>query len=263
MEPNDGFAWTQADGKPVLVCRPFERAAQHLYTARQWALGIPTAPEADAWAEVARAVGVDGDRLVRVSQVHGAAVHKVQGGDGSGSGRQAQADIIISNDPGLALAIQTADCVPLLIADTRLGAVAAAHAGWRGLAARVPAVAVAALAREFGSTPGDLVAAAGPSISAVRYEVGADVRHRFEEGGFERLDRWFLPGTRTSHWQFDGWQATRDQLAAAGLSRDRVFIAALCTATHPEAFCSYRRDGSSAGRMAAVIRPRGVMISTR
>src|ERR1051326_3377998 len=89
MEPNDGFAWTQADGKPVLVCRPFERAAQHLYTARQWALGIPTAPEADAWAEVARAVGVDGDRLVRVSQVHGAAVHKVQGGDGSGSGRQA------------------------------------------------------------------------------------------------------------------------------------------------------------------------------
>ena len=174
------------------------------------------------------------------------------------------ADVIVSDDPSLALAIQTADCLPILVADARTGAVAAAHAGWRGLAPRVPAVAVAALRREFGSDPTSLVAAAGPSISAARYEVGADVRQRFEEAGFdrERLGRWFLQGTRAGHWQFDGWEATRDQLADAGIPPERILIAQLCTATDADMFCSYRRDGSPAGRMAAVIRPRGGIISS-
>jgi purine-nucleoside/S-methyl-5'-thioadenosine phosphorylase / adenosine deaminase len=165
------------------------------------------------------------------------------------------ADIVVSDDPSVAVAIQTADCVPILLADRRTGAVAAAHAGWRGLAARAPAAAVAALSA-LGSRASDLVAAVGPAISGPRYEVGADVRAAFEAAGFGRddLERWFAPGRRAAHWQFDGWASTSDQLAAAGVGPGRIFVAALCTAAHPRVFCSYRRDGAPAGRMAAVVR---------
>ena len=164
----------------------------------------------------------------------------------------------MSDDPSLALAIQTADCVPLLIADRTTGAVAAAHAGWRGLAARVPRVAVEALAREFAAAPADLVAAVGPSISAARYEVGVDVRRRFESAGFaaDALARWFAPAARADHWLFDGRQAARDQLVDAGVRPDRLHTAALCTASHADLLCSYRRDHASAGRIAAAIRAR-------
>jgi YfiH family protein len=146
--------------------------------------------------------------------------------------------------------------VPLLIVDCVTGAVAAAHAGWRGLAAGVPRVAVEALGREFGSLPENLVAAAGPSISAERYEVGEDVRTRFAAAGFSdaELARWFRAGARPDHWLFDGWRSTSDQLTAAGLSRVSIHTSSLCTATYPELFCSYRRDGAGAGRMAAAIR---------
>ena len=166
------------------------------------------------------------------------------------------ADILVSDDPSIALAIQTADCVPLLIADRATGAVAAAHAGWRGLALGVPGVTVAALAREFGSRPENLVAAVGPSICADRYEVGVDVRERFSAAGFPaaQIANWFLPGMRPDHWQFDGWRAAQDQLEAAGLTPANIHVAAMCTATFPDLFCSYRRDGKAAGRIAAAIR---------
>src|SRR5262249_55675411 len=143
----------------------------------------------------------------------------------------ADADVVVSDDPARALAIQTADCVPLLLADRRTGVVCAAHAGWRGLAARVPAIAVDALARAFGSEAADLVAAVGPSISAERYEVGGDVRARFQAAGFAnaQIARWFPVETRDGHWLFDGWQAARDQLEAGGLAPASIHIAGLCT----------------------------------
>jgi YfiH family protein len=144
------------------------------------------------------------------------------------------------------------------MADRRTGAVAAAHAGWRGLAARVPEVAVQALAREFGSRPADLVAAIGPSISAARYEVGEDVRRHFAASGCsaDQLARWFAAGDRPSHWYFDGWRSARDLLEAAGVPAAQIHAAQLCTASHPDALCSYRRDGTRAGRMAGAIRSR-------
>ena|SRR5436190_1663316 len=263
MQPTGGFAWVRAAPGAALVCRPLGAIAQHLYTTREWALGSPSSDLEEAWDEVARAAGVDRRHLVRVRQVHGSAVLRVQTGT-MPSFAPTDADIIVTSDPSVAVAIQTADCVPLLLADPRSGAVAAAHAGWRGLAVRVPAVAVAALQREFGSDPVDLVAAAGPSISADRYEVGPDVRGHFIDAGFDRrqLDRWFLDGRRPGHWQFDGWLAVRDQLIEAGLRPDAIHLAGLCTAANPDRFCSYRRDGSPAGRMAAVIRP-GVPIGPR
>lgn len=183
-----------------------------------------------------------------------------------------EADIAISNDSTLALVVQAADCVPLLFANPTIGAVAAAHAGWRGLASGVPIVAVEALAREFGGRPADLLVAAGPSIGACCYEVGDEVRARFEQAGFtaEQLARWFvreprptarnpsiagLPAApRPGHWFFDAWSAAREQLESSGVPSRQIYIAGMCTASHEETFCSYRRDGKASGRLAAAIR---------
>jgi polyphenol oxidase len=256
-KPNDGFAWLQLDAGPALVCRALEPLAAHLFTTRPWPLGSADGNRAAAWADVARALGVDDAHLYRAHQVHGASVIVHRPGDRPrGDAPLADADILISNDPAAVLAIQTADCVPLLIADRRTGAVAAAHAGWRGLAARVPQVAVQSLAKEFGSRPEDLVAAIGPSISGPRYEVGDEVRARFEQSGFSpaERDRWFAPAARPGHWFFDGWASARDQLAGSGVGADQIHLAGLCTASVPDLLCSYRCDGKAAGRIAAAIR---------
>jgi purine-nucleoside/S-methyl-5'-thioadenosine phosphorylase / adenosine deaminase len=259
-QPSDGFEWVQAAGGPALVCAALRPLADHLFTTREWPLGSRQEAADQDWQAVAASLGVDTDHLVRVHQVHGASV--VVGRAGAGPAPPAarpDADILVSDDRSLVLAVQTADCVPLLIADRVTGAVAAAHAGWRGLAAGVPGVTVAALAREFGSRPADLVAAVGPSICAARYEVGADVRERFSAAGFpsSQLERWLLPGHRPAHWQFDGWRSAQDQLEAAGLAAGHVHVAAMCTASYPDVFCSYRRDGKGAGRIAGAIRRSG------
>ncbi len=275
-EPTDTFEWVQTPAGPALVCRPLAGIAPHLFTTRGWTLGSRAAATDAAWNEVAAAARVAPSHLVRLHQVHGTAVvvHCAGAANLVTTSRPA-ADIVISDDPASALAIQTADCVPLLIADRRTGRVAAAHAGWRGLAARVPAIAVDALARVFNSNPSDLVAAIGPSIGACCYEVGDEVRTRFGDAGFsaDQLARWFLsrpqpsarnpsmpslPSTRrTGHWFFDGWTAAREQLIAVAMRADQIHSADLCTASHAEAFCSYRRDGAPAGRLAAVVRLHG------
>ena len=257
-QPSGGFEWVQAAGGPALVCGALRPYADHLFTTRAWALGSHPQTRDEDWQPVATGLGVEPARLARMHQVHGAAVAVRRAGHAPRAPGESlpDADILISDDRSLALAIQTADCVPVLIADRVTGAVAAAHAGWRGLAAGVPGVAVAALARELGSAPADLMAAIGPSIGAERYEVGRDVRARFLAAGFsgEAIARWFRPGARPEHWLFDGGRSAYDQLEAAGLQAGSIHSSGLCTATYPDLFCSYRRDGARAGRIAAAIR---------
>jgi YfiH family protein len=223
---------------------------------------------------VAAALGVPGEALLRLKQVHGCATvvaDRLQASTPPGT--LPVADIAVAADDSRAIAVQAADCVPLLIADRRRGVVAAAHAGWRGLALAVPGVVVDALVRTFGSSPRDLVAAIGPSVGACCYEVGPDVRQAFDSAAFspQELERWFLsspatrpgnasmPGlpaeTRPGHAYFDGWASARDQLVKAGLAEERVFTARLCTASHSRLVCSYRRDGLMSGRIAGAIRP--------
>jgi polyphenol oxidase len=281
-KPNGGFRWVQLPGgtfdrggKPALVCDALAPFAFHFFTTRGWKLGEPAATE-DGWIEVADAANVELARLGRLHQVHGSAVVVRRSSDGAerAQGDLGEADILLTDDDARAITIRVADCLPILMVDRRTRAVAAAHAGWRGLAARVPMVTVERLAEEFGSRPEDLLAAVGPSIGACCYEVGEDVRAQF--GGrftHAEIERWFtvhpavlagnppmatLPSTRRSgHWFFDSWQCVRDQLGAAGVPPDQVLIAALCTASHGATFCSYRRDGSGvAGRMVGVIKLR-------
>ena len=291
--PDASFEWRPTPFGPSLSCVPLARHAAHLFTTRHWALGssLRSVDDPAAWLEVASAAGVPPDRLVRLRQVHGAAIREARPrmalGPVVGGALNVtcdvtrnvtldtvldEADILISDDPSLALAIQAADCLPLLIADPTTGAVAAAHAGWRGLAARVPQVTVEALAKRYGSQPRHLIAATGPSIGGCCYDVGEDVRAAFETAGFgSALRRWFLaapcptvrnasmaavrPTRRADHWFFDGWSAVVEQLHDAGVRPTHIFSARMCTASHPSTLCSYRRDGAPAGRLAGVIRP--------
>jgi hypothetical protein len=255
-QPSGGFEWVQAAGGPALVCVALRPLAAHLFTTRSWELGSRGEATDEAWRPVAASLGVDATQLVRLHQVHGASVIVRRAGDPAPLIPRPDADIVISDDPALALAIQTADCVPLLIADRATEAVAAAHAGWRGLAAGVPGVTIAALAREFNTAPGTLIVAIGPSIRAERYEVGEDVRAQFLASIWSpaQVERWFGQSPRHDRWLFDGWRSVQDQLEWAGVPPANIHAAALCTAAHPDVFCSYRRDGKGAGRIAAAIR---------
>ncbi len=252
-EPSESFAWRQAPWGRVLVCRPFDDIATHFFTGRELQLRGDDERAREDWARVAEAIGVTQEQLWRMKQVHGCDVFTVNGSTPSAP----QVDALVTDRGDVALAVQVADCVPLLLADPRTGAVAATHAGWRGTAANIAGATVARLAREYGAQPADLIAAIGPSIGACCFQVGPDVRDAFltNARADDEVERWFAPDTG-DRLRLDIWQANRDQLVRAGLSPERVHVAALCTATHRAHFFSYRREQQSTGRMLGVVRSR-------
>jgi YfiH family protein len=166
----------------------------------------------------------------------------------------------MTDQRGVALVVRVADCVPLLMADPRTGAVAAVHAGWRGTAAGIADAAVRRLHQQYGCKPEDIVAAIGPCIGACCYQVGPEVREAFSSTSSTTatpvdVDAWFTPDPhRGDRLRFDGGAANRDQLIAAGLNPANVHLARLCTMTHLSHFYSYRAEGAGTGRLLGVIR---------
>lgn len=235
----------------MLRCEALEPIAQHGFTSRQLALRAGEIGSV-RWAMAAASVGCAVQRVGRVRQVHGAAVHVV--GADALDAPVPDADAAITATPGLAVTVVVADCVPILVADPVSGAVAAIHAGWRGTCARVAGETVATLRREFAVDPARLVAAIGPSIGACCYEVGDELLRAFEDAGHSSIDRaeWFSRD-EAGRLRLDLWRANADQLVHAGLAPDAVHVSALCTRTHAHVFESYRADGERAGRMAAII----------
>lgn len=270
--PAQPFTWTRQPWGRALCSSRLAAAAHHLFTTRDLVLRGPG--EEDGWAHLAAATRVQPERLVRLEQVHGTgvvvvtrgAVQPDAGWTLSDDGRP-RADAVMTDDPGFAVAVQVADCVPLLLADPVTGAVAAVHAGWRGTAAGIAGVAVAAMRAHFSARPADLLAAIGPSIGPCCYQVGADVLEVFRAAGFpaETLRQWFRPDqsgrepatSRDSRHRLDVPRATIDQLKAAGVAAANIDACGLCTACHPLLFPSYRRDGAGTGRIAGAIRPGG------
>jgi YfiH family protein len=238
------FRWTDESWGPALRCRPLEDIAPHFFTTRQ----LQLSSSAD-WQQVADAVGAE--ELAILTQVHGRTVITASRGMG-----HPDADVLVGNDPEMALTIRAADCVPLLIADRATGAVAAVHAGWRGTAAGAATAAVEALSRDFGSRPHDLVAAIGPSIGACCYQVGSELVDAFAAAGHERylVDRWFST-PREGGLRLDVAGANRDQLVLTGVPEEQIHVAGLCTAMHLDVLTSFRAEKEKAGRIAGVIRP--------
>jgi hypothetical protein len=200
-------------------------------------LGPAGGEERDAGrARVASALA-DHGRLHLLKQVHGTRVRRAPW-----EGRP-EGDAALADRAGTILGIETADCLPVLIADPRRRVVAAAHAGWRGTAAGVTKAAVRALVEE-GSRPEDLVAALGPGIGACCYEVGEELVAAFGPGG----EAFFRPGPR-GRLHLDVRAANVAQLKAAGVPEDRIHHAADCTSCRADLYHSYRRDGPRTGRM--------------
>jgi polyphenol oxidase len=191
-------------------------------------------------------------------------------------GETPKADALITGAPGLLLGVQTADCVPILLADTRRHAVAAIHAGWRGTLARIVPKTLGRMRMEFGTRPRDVVAALGPAIGGGCYEVGPEVAQAFAaqfpnaaewfDGPFEQLAHgeeplwlpWLTmmpPGhvPPPPRVQLDLRASNRWQLLDAGVPEKRIAGSDLCTACRTDLLFSYRREGAKTGRMMAVI----------
>jgi polyphenol oxidase len=150
-----------------------------------------------------------------------------------------EGDALIANRPGLAIAVRTADCYPILLADARNRAIAAVHAGWRGTAAQIVADTLKKMRAEFGSQPSDIFAAIGPGIGVCCYEVGEEVAHEFGLSGRTHLDL---------------ASENRKQLESAGVPRQNIEALGVCTFCDTERFFSYRREKEKAGRMTSFIR---------
>ncbi len=188
-------------------------------------------------------------RVAEVRQVHG--VNVIAAEEIAPESAAAEADGIMTDEPGVFLAVQTADCVPVLLADPEKRAVAAVHAGRRGTEAGVITSAVIRMKERYGTRAEDLIAALGPGISGKCYEVGDECIPPFRR----RYPKWQelcipLGGGR---WLLDRPEAVRRQLVAAGVREERIGTAPHCTFSESSRFFSYRRDGAPTGRLLAAI----------
>jgi hypothetical protein len=180
-------------------------------------------------------------RLFLMTQVHGANVERAPW-----EGRP-EADAGIAEGPGVLVGVETADCLPVLVIDPRLRAVAAAHAGWRGTVAGVVQTTVRALVGR-GSRAEDLVAALGPSIGPCCYEVGDELVAAFAPWGEAFFRRG--PGGRL---RLDVRAANTRLLLDQGLLPDRIHHVRDCTFCQADRYHSYRREGKGGGRMVSFV----------
>jgi polyphenol oxidase len=184
---------------------------------------------------VAEAVGAEPANLITVHQLHSnIVIHATEPWD---EDARPKGDAIVTRRPGIAAAILTADCAPVLMADTTVGIVAAAHAGWKGAIGRVLESTVDEIER-LGGHRHHIVAAIGPAIGRAAYEVGEEFRNRFvaSEPGNARF---FIAADRPLHYRFDLQAYAAYRLEALGLRRVETIEA--CTYTEEQRFFSYRR----------------------
>ena len=191
------------------------------------------------------AVGAPGWPVMKLRQVHSSTVVAID--DTSAANDAVEGDAAATDLKGIVLGIQTADCVPILVADSRGAAVAAIHAGWRGTAARIVESTVARFREKFSLEPKDLIAAVGPHIGVCCYEVGQDVVDAIGDPVFfESRPHWAKPHLNLG-------AANRRQLINAGLHDEQIEVSSLCTRCRGDLFHSYRRDGKKTGHMLSVI----------
>ena len=191
------------------------------------------------------AIGVPGWPSFRPKQIHSNIVHAVD--DNSSANERPDGDAAFTSLSGVALGVATADCVPILLADSRSRGVAAVHAGWRGTAEGVVSRTVQGMMDSLGLDPGELWAVFGPHIGTCCLEVDEEIYDWFAQPEvFERCEEWTKPHLNLA-------EANRLQLEGVGIMPDRIIISSLCTRCRADLFYSYRRDGEGAGRMLSVI----------
>ncbi len=233
---------------PALNDLPIVR---HAFTTRQGGLGARTGGmrSPDDWKDVAGAFGIAPDRVVTVNQVHGDDVVVVDKGN-CREVREVRADGIVTGARGIAVGVETADCVPVLLADPAVPAVAAVHAGWRSTVKKIVQKALWSLQHHFGADPSRVIAAIGPAIGPECYEVDEPVMGPVR-GAFPFWNEAASP-RGSGRWSLDLVKLNRLALVAAGLKERNVHGLGLCTSCRRDLFYSYRAEGRT-GRMLSVI----------
>jgi polyphenol oxidase len=230
----------------------------------------------DNRAQFFAAVGARKMRVVALRQIHSDIVHRVDTMEPAAGEGAPQGDALFTRERGVLLVVQTADCIPILLADKKHRAVAAIHAGWRGTLRRIAEKTIGRMQMEFGTRPADMIAALGPGIGQCCYEVGEDVAKEFSaqfpnardwfEGPFDAL----ASGESDPNWlpwltmrppghqppplrvRLDLIAANRAILAGAGIAVGSIFSTGLCTACRPDLLFSYRREKITGRMMAAI-----------
>ncbi len=214
--------------------------------------------------------------LVALRQIHSDLIHRISMRvDGMRVDRIPEQPLVgdgmVTDTPGLLLAVQTADCLPIIVADGKRRAVGVFHAGWRGTVKRIVEKGVGEMRKHFGSDPRDLVVAIGPGIQGCCYEVGEEVRTRFETqfayaGSLfrevkesdpvrEKYPLLFLTARAPGHSEWpvklflDLVEANRRQLLDAGVLAKNIDAMGPCTACHTELLFSFRGEKGVTGRL--------------
>jgi len=208
--------------------------------------------------------------VVTLRQIHSDIIHCID----SVPHEPLTGDGLITRTPGLLIAIQTADCLPVILVDAKHHAIGVFHAGWRGTVKRIVEKGVGAMFRCFGTRPRDVKAAIGPGIQGCCYQVGEEVRTKFHsqfayadklfreikdsDPVREKYPLLFLTARAPGHGELppriylDLVEANRQQLLAAGVPKKNIETSALCTNCHPELLFSYRAEKGKTGRLMGV-----------
>lgn len=253
------------------ILKPFDSSIEHFVTTRNkthsqsscnyFTIGLNGAIGNDIVLDnrkqIAEQLSIPPDSFVFASQVHGNGVFIVHDDDrGKGAFDRStylcDVDAMVTNRKGICLVTQAADCVPILFYDPITNAIGAAHAGWKGTVAKIPAEVVKSMIDEFGANPNDLLVGIGPSIGSCCYEVGEEVVSMVNET-FGSIDGLILKNEKFIKPVFDLWEANRRTLVEVGVKSEKIEIAGICTKCNNHLFFSAR--AGDLGRFGA-----GIMI---
>ena len=200
------------------------------------------------------ATGFNIKDMVLPDQVHGSKCSIVKACDrGKGVDRGSDikgVDALITSERGVVICILTADCVPIFLLDEESGVIAICHAGWRGIIYEVIPKTVLKMTESFLARPEEIKAAIGPSIGPCCFEVGDDVKDKFQESFGSDAG---IINDKGAKCNIDLWSAACLQLENAGIKQENIIKSNLCTCCNKDYFYSYRRDGSKTGRMISMI----------
>ncbi len=263
------FTEKTVNGVPFLQADGFGPGAAHGFSTREGGvsegvyatLNLGTSRGDDPkrvtenFSRFCTALGVEEKSLVCSAQVHGDAVRTCTGADaGLGLDRSIdyEADALVTDVPGLTLAIFTADCLPILLYDPVRAVVAAVHAGWRGTALGIVERTVEKMVSQYGSDRGNILAAVGPGISSCCFETHEDVPNAMTEAmGATALGH--IQAVEGGKFKVDLKGLNAQRLEAAGLRPEHIAVSPICTACQSDRFWSHRVTGGARGSMAALI----------
>jgi polyphenol oxidase len=262
----EGFVFHETNGIAYYACKAIEELADfhHGFSTRRGGLpdsfgsslnlgymqwDFPERVDANRQRFLA-ALNLDQVRLATLHQIHSDRVHVIE--DVSRQGSQSEGDALITRSANIAIAVLTADCLPILIADPLKNIAAVVHAGWRGTLARILQKTIEELERAFNCNPAQLIVAFGPGIRACCFEVGEEVTSLFRK---EYPGSGLTTPVDAQHGKglLDLPKALEIQMNQAGIKPENSYDLGVCTRCNASDFFSFRAEGKNSGRLMAVI----------